>query len=218
MTTSLPQQAGIHELTLGTQNYTLQLPPNYAQGQALPLVMALHWGGPVSPFYGRGLLEGLIAPGLAKLGAIIAAPDCPSQGWTNQVSETAVLSLLDHLQTHYAIDTHKTLLIGYSMGGKGTWYLAARHQDRFVAALPMAGVPQSDSAAVDWQIPIYVIHGANDELFAVEPTRTVINELAARGKSAQLVVLEGVSHFETHRFVQGLETAVSWIQQAWQQS
>ena len=105
MTTSLPQQAGIYELTLGTQRYTLQLPPNYVQDRAFPLVMALHWGGPVSPFYGRGLLEGLVAPGLAKLGAIIAAPDCLGQGWTNGVSETAVLSLLDHPVSY----THLTL-------------------------------------------------------------------------------------------------------------
>lgn len=196
---------------MGQQRYTLSIPVGYEQGEFLPFVMALHWGGPVTPYYGRSFLEGLVEPGLRNLGAIIAAPDCPSQGWENDGSETAVLTLLDHLQANYRLDRNKTLLTGYSMGGKGTWYIAARHQDRFTAALPMAGVPQADSASVDWQIPIYAIHGANDELFAVEPTRTVIEELTARGKSAQLVVLEGVSHFETHRFVGELETAVSWL-------
>ncbi|MEM7117293.1 MAG: dienelactone hydrolase family protein [Chloroflexota bacterium] len=178
----------------------------------MPFVIALHYGGPVSPFYGRGLLEGLVEPGLRQLGAIMVAPDCPGQGWENDVSETAVLSLLDHLADHYPIDPTASLITGYSMGGKGTWYLAARHQARFAAALPMAGVPRPDSASVDWQIPLYAIHGENDELFAVEPTQQVIDSLTARGKSAQLVVLKGVSHFETHRFVSGLETAVSWVQ------
>ena len=128
------------------------------------------------------------------------------------MSETAVLSLLDHLADHYPIDPATSLITGYSMGGKGTWYLAARHQTRFAAALPMAGVPRSDSASVDWQIPIYAIHGEKDELFAVGPTQQVIDALTAQGKSAQLAVLEGVSHYETHRFVGGLETAVSWFQ------
>src|SRR4051794_14700248 len=70
---------GIHELTLSAAGreaaYTVLVPQGYRRDRPAPLVLALHFGGKITPFYGRNVLEILVAPALAELGAIIVAPD-----------------------------------------------------------------------------------------------------------------------------------------------
>ena len=134
---------GIHQQLLPPDNlrFSVAIPDGYESGRPVPLVLALHYGGTVTPFYGMGLLQGLVEPALRQLGAIIAAPDNVANGWSNPRSEANVLALLDAIQEDYSIDPGKTLLLGYSMGGMGTWYLAARHPERFKAAIPIAGRP-----------------------------------------------------------------------------
>jgi predicted peptidase len=182
------------------------------------LVLALHYGGQVTPYYGRGLLTGLVEPALRGLGAIIVAPDCPTvtTDWTQSESEAYVLELLDHIQATYAVDAQSTLITGYSMGGIGVWYLAARCQKRFAVALPMAAPPPKTAVDANWRIPLYIIHSRRDELFPLEPVEAAVDQLKAHGMTIEMVVLDRVTHYETHRFVEPLRDAVPWIEEAWQ--
>ena len=82
----------IAELKSGLKlRYTLSLPDSFSSGKSYPLVVALHYGGEVTPFYGKAFLTSFVEPALKGLDAIIFAPDCPLSGWTNPVSESAVL-------------------------------------------------------------------------------------------------------------------------------
>jgi predicted peptidase len=199
----------------GDRRYTIAIPTDYTTDQPVPLVLALHFGGPVTPFYGRYILTGLVEPALRGLGAIIVAPDCTASDWTHPQSEADVLALLDHIQDTYVVDPQKTLITGYSKGGQGTWCLAAQHQERFSAALIMAGWPQSDTIYVEWKIPLYVIHSREDEVIPLEPTEMVVKQLWAKRVSVELVVLEGIAHHETDRFVEPLRMAVPWLEKVW---
>ena len=209
-----------HVLQPGNRRYTLALPADYTGDHPAPLVLALHYGGQVTPYYGRGLLAGLVEPALRGLEAIIVAPDCPivTTDWTHPDSETYVLELLDHIQATYAIDAQRMLITGYSMGGIGTWYLAALHQKRFAAALPMAAHPPKTAVDVDWRIPLHIIHSRRDELFPLEPVEATVDQLKAKGVAIALVVLDNITHYETHRFVEPLREAIPWIERAWQQA
>src|SRR2546423_15480635 len=74
-----PPGPGIHELTLhdshaGDLHYTLLVPDDYRKDRPAPLVLALHYAGDITPFFGRNVLEILVAPALADLHAIIVAP------------------------------------------------------------------------------------------------------------------------------------------------
>ena len=71
---------GLHqeEHTLGDGTafrFTISVPKGYSKRKKAPLVLALHYGGEVEPFYGRGLIEGLSwaswtgRPGRASAGA-----------------------------------------------------------------------------------------------------------------------------------------------------
>ena len=208
---------GFHERLLpGTdRRYTLVIPQGYTGEEAVPLIVSLHYGGSVTPFYGRGLLEALIEPVLRELGAIFVAPDSAAGEWTNAQAEEHVLELLEHVTEVYNIDVSRTLLTGYSMGGKGTWYLAARHQDRFKAALPIAGLAEADSGVTDWRIPIYVIHGALDRVIPLEPSRAVVDQLKSRGMPIEFIVLDDVGHYEIPAYREHLAAAIPWVIAAW---
>ncbi|MER3445623.1 MAG: hypothetical protein C4291_01780, partial [Candidatus Dadabacteria bacterium] len=99
--------------------------------------MLLHWKGPFYPFKGWEILSGLGIPAFGDLGAIIVSPDCPSDRWDDLVSEAYVMDLHRRLLDQYEIKKGKTLIVGYSFGGIGTWYIAARNQNEFAGVLPI---------------------------------------------------------------------------------
>ena len=208
---------GIHQLTLPEtgRRYTLVIPDGYTGQEPVPLILSLHYGGTVTPFYGRGLVEGLVEPALGDLGAIIVAPDSAAGSWADETAEQHVLELLDYVEANYTIDAEKTLLTGYSMGGGGTWYFAPRYPERFKAAIVMAGRPQADSMSLEWQTPMYVIHSTDDQVVPFATTKDTVARLREQGVTIELVIVEGISHYEIPRYRPYLAAALPWVQEAW---
>jgi predicted peptidase len=197
------------------QVYTLSVPSDHNPEQPAPrpLVISLHYGGPVTPYYGRGLLEGVVEPALRPLGAIMIAPDCPGPAWAQPPCEQAVFDLIEYVQTKFAIDPKRIVLTGYSKGGIGTWALAARHPDRFSAAIVMAGQPPKDLDTNNWQLPLYVIHGERDELLHLPPVVAAVHLLKQAGAPVEIDVRKGITHFETDRFGEPLAATLPWLKQ-----
>ena len=197
----------------GGDLYTLSLPAGEAPTAPAPLVVSLHYGGPVSPHYGSGLLQSVVEPALRGLGAVMLAPDCGARRWLD--CESLVLSLMDEVATNYAIDARRVVLTGYSKGGIGTWDLVARHPDRFGAAVVMAGRPDEGLAKAGWLTPTRVVHASNDEVFPVAATQSVVSDMRAAGAPVDLEILQGVSHYQTDRFIEPLSRAVPWLREVW---
>ena len=219
-TSTLAPGSGLHQQTMAlpggqTVRYTLFIPDDYRGDRPFPLVVALHYGGEVTPFYGGGILEILVRPALSELGAIIVAPDALDRGWNDPLDEGSVLALMDHLMSTLVIDRKRVLCTGFSMGGVGTWYLAGRHPDRFTAAVPVAGRPAVEA---ELKVPVYAIHARKDEVMPLGPTEAYIARVRAAGLNAELVVVDGLTHFQTDRFVEPLRAAVPWIQRVWEGS
>jgi predicted peptidase len=218
----LPRKPGIYENTLGLKSgtllrYTLSIPEGFPGQQPAPFVMALHYGGTVTPWYGKGYLITLPEPALRELGAIIAAPDCPSQGWNNPTAEAAVLQLLDYLLENYHIDRKRILVTGFSMGGIGAWHLAARHPQIFSAAIPISSTAGVETLKRIKDIPLYVIHSRQDEVFPVKHVQEMARILKDNNVPVYLDILEGVSHYNTGGFVEALKAAVPWIKKVWKE-
>lgn len=201
----LPQQDGppVH--------YAISVPPNDHR-EALPLVLALHFGGDPQGA-GHAMLQILIQPALGALGAIIVAPDSVGGGWSTAANERAVTALLAAVEKKYAVDQKKVIVTGFSMGGQGTWYWAGKYPDRFSAAIPISGTPNGSAAT--WRVPVFAVHSRDDQVQPIGPTEQRIAELKQRGVNAEIVVLKGIQHFETDRFVSGLRQAVPWVQDIW---
>lgn len=60
----------------------------------MPLEVALHYGDEVKSFYGGGMIDNLIQPGLGGLGAILVAPDALGGGdWTTRAKDSCGIVL-----------------------------------------------------------------------------------------------------------------------------
>jgi predicted peptidase len=195
--------------------YTISIPRGYDKDQPRPLVLALHYAGEVTPYYGKGLLNQLVEPGLRHLGAILVAPDCPSRGWDNPESEKQVMALIEHILENYSIDRERILVTGYSMGGRGTWYMASRYPDLFTAAIPMAGWPSDKMVDEIGNMPLCIIHSSDDEVVSMEPTSKAVKALEARGAPVELITVRGVTHYQVPGFTKYLEKAARWVEKRW---
>ncbi len=57
---------------------------------------------------------------------IIASPQCPGQeAWQQPGQQALLVALLDHITNSLRMDTNRVYLTGLSMGGFGSWRLAA---------------------------------------------------------------------------------------------
>jgi predicted peptidase len=206
----------IAELKNGMKfRYTLSLPRQSSQTESCPLVVALHYGGKVTPFYSKDFMTSLVQPALQDLEAIIAAPDCPAMGWTNAASEAVVLELILILMEEYNIDATRILLVGYSMGGLGTWYMAARHPDLFSAAIPISAPAEIATTPVIETVPMYVIHGEKDEICPVSEAKKLYEKQMDGGAEIKLAIVADAGHYEISRFVIPLKSAIPWINTIW---
>jgi predicted peptidase len=208
---------GIHNLTLQRSgapaiHYAISIPSGISPSSPVPLVLALHFSADPRGA-GQAVLEILVEPALAELGAIIVAPDSLGGDWQTAENDRAVNDLLDAVIKSYKIDTKKIVATGFSMGGCGTWYFAGKYPQRFSAAIPVAGFPPA--SAEGWRVPVFAVHSRNDEVAPFEPTVERIQELNKKGINAELIALDGITHFQTYRFVDGLRKAVPWLKQVW---
>ena len=216
----LPQTPGIYEETLTLKNgmpvrYTLSLPSGYKPGKSVPLVMALHYGGTVTPWYSEPFLRYLVEPGLRELKAIIIAPDCPDRDWHNPTVEAAVLELLDFIKSHYPVKERQTVITGFSMGGVGAWYMIARHPEVFSAAVPISSTADQETMERLKDSPIYVFHSDKDEIFPVARMEEIVQTLKKRDVPVKLEILQGISHYHTGKFAVPLKKAVPWLKKVW---
>lgn len=57
--------------------------------------------------------------------------------------ETDIFEAIDHVRRHYPIDETRISIRGFSMGGGGTWHLAAHYPSFWAAAAPGAGFAET---------------------------------------------------------------------------
>jgi poly(3-hydroxybutyrate) depolymerase len=196
----------------GAIRYTLYV-PTIAEGARVPLVVAAHFGGEVTPWLGGDFADLLVVPGFSSLPAVIVAPDAGSAGGWSIEDEAGVKWLARELRSVYPVDPAKVVMTGYSAGGAQTWLLANRNQDFFTAAIPMSARPRATDSP--WRIPVYVIHSRDDELIPLATVETYVAGQRAAGAPLDLHVVSGMSHYQTAAFIPALREASSWLAARW---
>ena len=90
----IPTAPGLYEQVLQSHQlpFFISIPQAYQHTQSAPLVLALHWGGPSIPNKNKWYLLGQVLPALEELGAVIAAPDCPSNQWDSSQTEADIIN------------------------------------------------------------------------------------------------------------------------------
>jgi predicted peptidase len=199
----------------GQLPYAISVPDDLREGVALPLVLALHPGGERMRYYGSVFARMVVAPALGELNAIIVAPDCPTKSWTDPGADRAVMALLDKMMKEHTIDRKRVLVVGFSMGGRGTWFMAAHHADLFTAAIPMAASLGDESVEGLGLIPTYIIHSKGDQVVPFAPAERNARALEQLGRAVKFEALPDLTHFDMRGYVPALRRAVDWIAERW---
>ena len=183
--------------------YLLYLPKNYSAESngdgRWPLMLFLH---------GRGESDGPLSavkkwgpPNFIEHGIdfryIIASPQCPPspKSWNSPQEQTLLLALLAHLTNTFKVDTDRIYLTGLSMGGYGSWRLAADHPDLFAAVVPICGGGDPQDGDKLKNLPIWVWHGLADPVVPVQRSIDMVQAIKKAGSTTvRLTTLEGIGH------------------------
>jgi len=104
------------------------------------------------------------------------------------------LAILDEVQKSYKVDAKRIYLTGLSMGGFGTWSLAAAFPERWAAIAPICGGGNPSTAEKIKNVPCWCFHGDADKAVKVEQSRSMIEALKKAGASPRYTEYEGVGH------------------------
>ncbi|MBR6558809.1 MAG: dienelactone hydrolase family protein [Clostridia bacterium] len=181
--------------------YCLYVPKDYSEDYAYPMLTFFHGAGRRSNENGEQVTEavqGLYMPkGTPIYDAIAVFPLCdPDSMWVDvyhtisrysieevKISRNmqAVVELLDFLMEKYSINPNRQYVIGFSMGGYGTWDIIMRYPDRFAAAAPFCGGGDPSVAASLVDIPLWVNHDSTDDIVDVSGSRDMVNAIKEAG-------------------------------------
>lgn len=204
----------------GEMTYGIYIPNGAPEvggdGDPVPLILALHPGGARTAYYGSSFMRGIVEPALRNWNAIIIAPDAPTRSWATDVSEQAVLALVEEIAARYVVDRDRVLVTGFSLGGRGTWFFATRHPDLFTGAIPMAGAIREVSLDDLGSIPVHIVHSRNDEVVPYGPAAEAAAQLEARGHPVELTTLSGVGHYSMGAYIDALRQAGEWMWDQWE--
>jgi len=176
-------------------DYLLYLPPNHSADKKWPLIIFLHGAGERGSDLAKVKVHGpakLVEQG-REFPFVIVSPQCPSgQWWSNKVE--TVMALIDEIVEKYNIDETRIYLTGLSMGGYGTWSIAATYPQRFAAIAPICGGGMPFLAPALKDTPVWAFHGAKDPVVPLAESERMVAAVQKAGGNARLTVYPEAEH------------------------
>ncbi|QDV48516.1 carboxylesterase family protein [Gimesia fumaroli] len=178
--------------------------------QKYPLIVFLHGSGErgydnVSQL--RSLPQQMAQPDRQeKYPCYLLAPQCPKEmNWSSAIVAPnspqdsrnlidLIHQMISEISQKHAIDPRRIYITGFSMGGYGTWSMIAQYPDLFAAASPICGGGDPETVSKFVHLPLWVVHGDEDQVVPVSESRKMIEALRALGASPLYHELEGGKH------------------------
>ncbi len=187
--------------------YAVFVPTSVERNQRAPLIVSLHGLGRSHDWL-MGY-EGFLDHAEAN-GYIVVTPlGYIRRGWYGsrvtedekdaQRSEQDVMNVLQLMRDEFPIDSNRIYLWGHSMGGAGTYHIAAKYPQLFAglgvaAPAPEADAPMNDILERIKHLPILVLQGDQDDAVPVERTRAWVSRMKALGMQHLYVEIPGGDH------------------------
>lgn len=201
-----------------TYRYRVFVPDGWTAKRAWPVVLFLHGSGERGRNNRAQLGQGL-PPWLAEHGAgfpaVVVIPQAPAGSRWNGAIEQMALKALDDSIGEWHGDRRRLYLTGLSMGGYGAWQIALDHPGMFAAAaivcggirhpndhadLRVQGIPADAADPYAWlaahlgTLPVWIFHGALDDVVPPDESRRMHAALQARGAEVRYTEFAGVRH------------------------
>lgn len=176
-------------------DYWLYLPEGYDESdQDWPMILYLHGAGGRSDDPNDAKHNGIarrIDDG-DGFPFIIVSPHCPKASWWKPDGLKVVV---DDVLKHYRVDEDRLYLTGLSMGGTGTWMMAADYPDYWAAIAPVCGRTLPPRVAPLLDMPVWAFHGDADRVVDVWNSTHQIEVLKKAGNTkTKLTIYPGGGH------------------------
>lgn len=129
---------------------------------------------------------------------IALSPQCNAgASWEGYIH--ALVLLLEETIGTLPVDGDRVHLTGISMGGAGVWRLAVETPERFAALVPICGYGSPshgfpERACVLSDVPIWVFHGAMDDVVPLVESTRMVETLKACGGNVRFTVYPDAGH------------------------
>ncbi len=205
-----------------TYKYQVFVPEDWTPHEKWPVILALHGAGERGD---DGVLQTDVGIGTAlrtnrsAIRAIVIMPQCQKKMWwiIPPMDDLAIAALEQAIKEFHG-DARRIYLTGLSMGGFGTWHLAAKYPGRFAALVIICGgmhppaaalnaVPNlakfappdspksyADAAAKVGKTPVWIFHGAADATVPVIESQRMNEAMQQGGAEVHYTEYPGVGH------------------------
>ena len=198
-----------------TYRYQVFLPADWTGKKKWPVILFLHGAGERGD---DGLAQTEVGIGGAirlhpdRFPAVVVMPQCRKDArWTDPAMEAQALAALDQSVKEFHGDLDRVYLTGLSLGGYGSWALAAKYPGKWAAAVVVCGgirrprdsqAPEEDgknsyaeaARKIGAKLPVWVFHGGADPTVPVTESRKMVEALKALGSDVKYTEYEGVLH------------------------
>lgn len=177
--------------------YLLHIPDHYEKESSIkwPLILFLHGAGE------RGDdLELVKAHGIPMIAErdpsfpfITISPQCPEDSFWN-AEQDGLMALVDEIIANFNVDPDRLYLTGLSMGGYGTWHLAAEYPGRFAAIAPICGGGNPNRIHELIGTPTWAFHGAKDDIVPITESKKMVDTLRENGGNVSFTIYPESNH------------------------
>jgi predicted peptidase len=195
--------------------YVIFVPHGYDGKKPVPVILFLHGSGQTGTDGKKQAQTGLgqfVRAHEKTFPFLVVFPQSQERTWAADSKDAQrALAILDAVTSEFKTDPRRVYLTGLSMGGFGTWGLAAKYPDKWAAIVPICGGGNPKAAEKMKDIPCWCFHGAADPTVKVEKSREMIAALKAAGGHPKYTEFPGVKHqsWDQAYATQGLFTWLS---------
>jgi poly(3-hydroxybutyrate) depolymerase/thiol-disulfide isomerase/thioredoxin len=196
--------------------YVVFVPPSYDGTKPVPAILSLHGSGPRGTdgraHVQRGLAEAIRARGLEFPFLVVFPQARTGEDWqAGTPSARRALAILERVQADYRVDPDRVALTGVSMGGAGTWSLAAAEPQRWSAIVPLCHGGDTRGASRLAGIPCWCFHGAADAMIPPQQSRDMVEAITKAGGRPLYQELPGVGHNDLAARVYAMDDLLEWL-------
>ena len=172
--------------------YSVKVPVGYNASNEYPLFLYLHGQLLDSVFFNNMMTNNFHVPDDDKY--IIVRPSKLEADWDPKKA----LDVLEDVKANMNVDDDRVYLTGLSMGGRGTFIVAAALPDYFAAIMPLSPhhepysyLPLAEDVA---HLPVWMSHGTNDSTSSYDMAAQMAENLTNLGAEIEFQTIVGGEH------------------------
>ncbi|WP_372751966.1 prolyl oligopeptidase family serine peptidase [Labilibaculum sp.] len=183
----------VEKLSKSGLHYLEYIPTGQQAGEKLPLLIFLHGMGERGDDLSKVKFHGppSFLDTKSDFPFLCISPQCPDSLYWN---EEILLPFYDEILAEYPVDKSRIYITGLSMGGFGTWASIIAKPNLFAAAVPICGGGDASKLESIKSMPIWVFHGAKDDVVPLIRSQEMVNGLKNLGSPVKFTIYPEALH------------------------